>query len=85
MCLNAWPIGSGTIRGFGLVAVCVALLEEMCHCGVGFEVLDAQASPSVSVSSDALDLHVELSAPSPAPRLPACHHVPHRDDKGLNL
>jgi hypothetical protein len=29
----AWPIGSGTIRRCGLVAVGVVLLEEVCHCG----------------------------------------------------
>ena len=32
-CLNAWPIGSGTIRRCGLVRVCMALLEGACHCG----------------------------------------------------
>jgi hypothetical protein len=26
---------SGTIRRYGLVGVGVALLEEVCHCGVG--------------------------------------------------
>jgi hypothetical protein len=33
MGLNACPIGSGTIRRYGLVEVGVALLEEVCHCG----------------------------------------------------
>ena len=33
MCLNAWPIGSGTIRRCGLVGVGVALMEKVCHCG----------------------------------------------------
>jgi hypothetical protein len=33
MCVNAWPMGSGTIRRCGFVGVCVALLEEVCHCG----------------------------------------------------
>lgn len=28
MCFNAWLIGSGTIRRYGLVGVDVALLEE---------------------------------------------------------
>jgi hypothetical protein len=36
--------GSGIIGG-------VALLEEVCHRGVGFEVSDIQAQPSVSLSS----------------------------------
>ena len=30
MCLNVWPIGSGTISG---LVVGMALLEEVCHCG----------------------------------------------------
>jgi hypothetical protein len=29
--------GSGTIRRCGLVGVGVALLEWVCHCGVGFK------------------------------------------------
>jgi hypothetical protein len=33
MCLNSWPIESGTIRRYGLVGVGVALLEKACHCG----------------------------------------------------
>jgi hypothetical protein len=34
----AWPMGNGIIRTCGLVGVCVALLEEMHHCGVGLKV-----------------------------------------------
>ena len=34
MCLNIWPIGNSTIRKCGLVRVGVALLEEICYCGV---------------------------------------------------
>jgi hypothetical protein len=44
-------IGRGTIRRCVLVGVGVVLLEEVCHWGVGFEVLDAQARPCVSLSS----------------------------------
>jgi hypothetical protein len=33
MCLNAWPMGSGTIKMCGLLEVGVALLKGMCHCG----------------------------------------------------
>ena len=39
MCLNVWPIRSGTIRKYGLVGVGVACLEAVCHCRAGFEVL----------------------------------------------
>jgi hypothetical protein len=35
MCLNAWPTGRDTIRCV-LVKIGVALLEDMCHCMVGF-------------------------------------------------
>ena len=35
MCLNAWPIGSDTIRWCGLLRIGVALLEKVCHCGDG--------------------------------------------------
>jgi hypothetical protein len=31
MCLNPWPIGSGTIRKYGLVGVEMDFLEEVCH------------------------------------------------------
>ena len=31
----AWPVGSGTIRRYGLIGGSVALLEEMCHRGGG--------------------------------------------------
>ena len=31
MSWNAWRTGSGTIRMFVLVGVCVAFLEEVCH------------------------------------------------------
>ena len=33
--LNMFAPGSGTIRRYGFVGVGVALLEEVCHCGVG--------------------------------------------------
>lgn len=29
-------IGSGTVRRFGLFAVAVTLMKELCHCGCGF-------------------------------------------------
>ena len=51
VCLNAWPIKNSTIRRCNLVGVSLAFLEEVCHCGVGFEVSYAQAMPSVGHSS----------------------------------
>ena len=38
-------IGSGTIRRYALVRIDVSLLEEVWHCGVGFEVSAAQVQP----------------------------------------
>jgi len=33
MYLNAWPIGNGIIRRYGLVGVGMVWLEEVCHRG----------------------------------------------------
>jgi hypothetical protein len=33
--LNMVGPGSGIMRRYGLVGVCVALLEEVCYCGHG--------------------------------------------------
>ena len=52
-------IGSDIIRKYGLDGVGMALLEEVC---LSYFLLPAS-------------LGVELSAPSPEPCLPACHHV----------
>ena len=38
------------LGGVALFGVGVALLEEVCHCRVGFEVLYTQAMPSVDYS-----------------------------------
>jgi hypothetical protein len=35
MCLNSWPMGSGTIRRRGLIGGGVASLKEVCHYGDG--------------------------------------------------
>jgi hypothetical protein len=63
------------------------MLEEVCHCGVDFEVSYAQAMPSVAHSLLLLsvDQDVKLSAPSLAPSLPGYCHASHHDDNGLNL
>ena len=37
--LNVLDPKSGTIRRYDFIGIGVALLEEMCHCGVGFEPL----------------------------------------------
>jgi hypothetical protein len=74
MCLNAWLIGSGTIRRCGHVGVDVALLEWVWPCwrkcvtvGMGIVVSYTQARPSVAHSLLLhVDQDVEFSAPSPA-------------------
>ena len=38
---------SGTIRKYGLFGIEMSLLEEVCHWGVGYEVSNAQARPSI--------------------------------------
>jgi len=77
------PTGNGTIRRCGLVGVGVALLEEVCHCEVSFEVSYAQALPSVEHSL-LLPLDEEPSAP-PTPSLPAHHCASHSGNNTLNL
>ena len=63
----------------GFVGTCASL-------GVGFEVSDAQARPSVALLFLLpADPDVELSAASPVPCLPTCHHGSHHDNNGLNL
>jgi hypothetical protein len=64
----------------------VALLEEVCHRGVGFEVSNTQAIPSMTHSLLLLPVEqdVELLAPS-APYLTAPCHASCHDDNGLNL
>lgn len=65
----------------------MALLEEVRHCGVGFEVSYVQVRPDVGYSSLLLptDQDVELSAPSPEPCLPRHSHATYHDNSGLNL
>lgn len=45
ICLNAWPLGSGTVRRCGLSGVSVALLENHVTLGVGFEVSMLKVGP----------------------------------------
>jgi hypothetical protein len=54
--------GSGTIRRCGLVRVGLALLEEVCHCGVSFKILVLAAWRPVLFCLP-LDEDVELAAP----------------------
>jgi hypothetical protein len=80
VCLNAYPIGSGTIRKCGLVGGSMSLWGRALRS-------DTQATPSVVNSLFLMpsDEDVEFSAPSPALSLPPCHHVSCHNDDGLNL
>ena len=50
MCLNAWPIGSGTTRRYGLVEVGVAFWRKCVTVEAGFEASYAQVRPNVAHS-----------------------------------
>ena len=68
-----------------LVGVGVALLNEVCcHWWVGFEVLEAHTTPSISFPPT-FRSGCETQDTSPTPRLPACHHAPCHDDNELNF
>jgi hypothetical protein len=53
--------------------------------GVGFDVLEAQASPSGSFFLLPVGPDTELATPSPAPYLPLCLHTSWNDDNGVIL
>ena len=66
-----------TVTLLGLVGVGVVLLEEVCHCGSWLSgLIYAQAMPSETVHFLFPEQDVELPTASPAPGLPAGHHVP---------
>ena len=58
MHLNGWLTGSDIIRMYALVGVGVALLEEVCHCEVGFEVSYAQTMLSMAHSQFCLQTEI---------------------------
>ena len=75
------PVGSGTIRRCDLVGGGVSLCRQALR-APGAQVLSnvgERVSSWLPSNQDA-----ELSAPSPALFLPACCHVSHHDDNGLN-
>lgn len=69
----------------------VALLEQVCHCGGSslrsymLKLCTQAQCETHSSLLGALDPDVDLSAPSPAPCLPAHRHASHHDDNRLNL
>lgn len=51
VCVNAWHIGSSTIRRSSLIGVSMALLDDVCHCGGEIWVLICgQSRPSMADS-----------------------------------
>jgi hypothetical protein len=81
--LNMFSPQNGTIRRCDLVGVGVALLGEVCHCGVDFETLLLAARKSV-FSCLLLEQDVEPSTP-PVSCLPGHCQFSHHDENGLNL
>jgi hypothetical protein len=77
MWLNAWPIGSGIIRRYGLIGGSVSLWGWPLR------------SPMFKIYTVSFCYFwikdVELSAPSPVPCQAALGHVPCHDNNGLNL
>ena len=70
----------------GFVETGMGLLEEVCHCGEGFEVSEAQTSYSGLLSlSAACWSNGKLSVNTPVPCLPSCPHATCQADNGLNL
>ena len=62
----------------------MALLEEVCHCGVGFEVSYTRAPPSTEQFPPGYlqkNQDVELSDPSPVLHLSECCHASHQDNE----
>ena len=87
MCLNAWPMGSCTIRRTGVVGVGVALLEEV-NGGLRFPLLCLGSAQCNADDSGLLlpeDQDVELLASSPIACLPAGCHASCYDNNALNL
>ena len=54
----------------------MALLKEVCHLGVGFEISEAQARPKSSLSLLPVNPDLEVLATSPASCLPVYRHAP---------
>ena len=78
-------IESDSTMRYDHIEVVVALLENVCHQELGFEVLDAEAKPRASfffLLPD--DPDIEFSAPSPAPCGHTCCHASHHNN-GLKL
>jgi hypothetical protein len=83
-----WPyrlIGKGSMRRCGLVAVGVALLEEVCHCGKALRSQKLKPGLVHHFLPAAFGLDVEPSSLSPAPCLPAHPHTPHQGNNELKL
>ena len=81
-------LGPQGVALLGVVALveCVVFSVQVCTVEEGFVVLYAQAMLSVAHSLLLpADQDVELSAPSPAPCLPAYCHASNHDDNKLNL
>lgn len=71
---------SGTLLGD------MALLKEVCHWQWALRFQKFKPGPVAhSFFLGPANPDIELSATSPAPCLPVCHHAFHRDDNELSL
>lgn len=68
--------------GVAFVGLGVAFLEKVCLWGAGAGALRLQKLKAVFPMP--VDPEVEISATSPAPCLPACHHASYHDNNGLS-
>lgn len=77
------PLDNGTIRRYSLVGIGIALLEEVCHWGEGFDVSYVQAKPSGSLSL--LVAYGARTLSHLSSTMFGCYHSHHHVDNGLNL
>ena len=78
-----WPVGSDTIRRYGLIGGGVASLEEVC--GGGLEVSHAQAMPSEIHSLLSVACGSRCRALSSFSDTMSASTLPAHDNIGLNL
>jgi hypothetical protein len=81
MCMNAWPIGTGTIKSCDLVGGSVALWGQTLRSYICSSYTHVTHSLLLLLA----DQDVALSAPSPAPPPTTQCYVSLHDDNGLNL
>ena len=93
MNVTVWLKENDSLRPMGVALLGDVALEWVWPCrlksvivGMGFELSDAQAKPSMAFTSAACRSRCRTQRHlSPTPCLLVCHHASHYDDHGLNL